>query len=601
METPISNDLFVKVLDYKEQTKKYVKDNIQELKREQDYQIKEEEQYLQENSNACHFSDIEPFQYNKQELHKLLLTQFYNPQLLEMVSCLVNTIALIPDYDELPGKQLRIRNFITDLRTLASGTFGQTFEASLLHGNKDFVIKVPKKRSEDLVHEYFVGKFVNRLRQVLPNFAYTYAGFTCSPPILTSLANKSGLKTINWCARKPGFQYIIQERIPGLNLTKILAKLNISQFMAILLQVVLSLAEAHKQIKFTHYDLHSGNIILRDLGQLFSLSYPSPTGKLYVNSRYLATIIDYGNAFVSVDINGTKNFGRFFLEEYGVTRRSFPLYDIFTLLADSYYTAPKLRYPIGLMFKFFGIEDASPLAQANPLGQIFLPPIEPWISQSHWDFIGYLRNKLPEFYMGIFSNKPLSQQLNCESFTHCLTDEQLLNVLHLKVSDNIVSVLDYYDLIKLHPEKSNVWKDKFDFEEELIQLDDMYGDNLDLYQNLTRNPPLVVSLENVPFGDLYDFELQHRYFLYLQYLAQITEILDNFELIKNIYQTVYPAKLPKFLTTELDDAVNSQQDKLTNVGHDYNYINNFVNSKEYIQNQDFKRFLQFVKVFHYQI
>jgi serine/threonine protein kinase len=589
--------------DYKDIINENASKHADSLTKKEDIQLKLEQKYLDENSKACHFTQaIQINSYDKKKLHKLLSEQFYNPDLLDMVSCMVDYIALIPDYDQLAGRQMRIRNLITDLRTLASGTYGQVFEAGLLHGSKDFIIKVPRGRYGDLLHEYFVGRFLNELRGTISNFAYTYAGFTCSPPILTNNLGGINIPTINWCARKPGVQYIVQERIPGKAMRQLLSKISPNVFMQIFLQIILSLAEAHKRFGFTHYDLHGGNVILRDTGTPISMAFPSPSGEIYITSQYVATIIDFGNAFIKVNINGEKQtFGKHFLEHYGITRRSFPLYDIFTFMSDAYYAAPHLRATIAPLYEYFELFDLKSAFQKEPLGNIFLPPIEPWIDETHWDFLHFLRNKLPDLYAATVTTRPVTDKLSCQDLS-CFTNQQLVGQLNIPVTahDNIDNILDLYDLTTIYPDREKYWLSKFDKEKGYQQLQDMYDTNFDLFEGLTRNPFVHVHFDRIAADDLYNRELQHSYFLYLQNLAQLTEVLDNLQMIRQIYKQFYPKHVPEFLTEDLDRIQMYHNEALNGVEEDYNILDNFINSPGYVPNQQFKNFYLFVKAFHYQ-
>ena len=104
------------------------------------------------------------------------------------------------------------------------------------------------------------------------------------------------------------------------------------EFLQIYLQVLNPLNLAYKKFDFTHYDLHSENVLIQELPYPISIPFYHPDGRtLYLRTNFLARIIDYGTAHVKIE---GQHFGVFRAENRGqiFPDRSFPMHDAYKLL-----------------------------------------------------------------------------------------------------------------------------------------------------------------------------------------------------------------------------------------------------------------------------
>lgn len=136
-----------------------------------------------------------------------------------------------------------------------------------------------------LKNEYFIGVYaMNFLRCQIPTFGfYLFAN--------ESRSFKFPTQTLS----------IYQEYIPGKSLRKFISENEYSrnsqfhsQFISIFLQILLALEFAQNETQFTHFDLHSENIILRP-----SVNYSYPIKVLNKTYKvktplFIPTIIDFG-------------------------------------------------------------------------------------------------------------------------------------------------------------------------------------------------------------------------------------------------------------------------------------------------------------------
>ena len=310
---------------------------------------KELEIINQTKNNECHnFED--DFKTNKRKiisnlLGKELANNFSDETLFEFVSCYFNSKIINKKSNPF---HLPIGSFVnktlSNPRLITSGISGDIYNVSFENQKNLFIVKKGSRKfkrntkieelPEDLLHEYFIGLIaINSLRQYIPNFVYTFAAFRC-------LNIKKGNFTT--CSESNKFNYIVLENIIGETLKDYIINSmeNINQLMLIYVQIFLAMDLAHKLYDYTHYDLHSSNIILRRLNTTSWIRY----GQTYVKSDYIATIIDYGYNHINV---GGKHFG-VSSKNYSIYRNiSFPLFDIFKLLIYTYYNILNKIYEAG--------------------------------------------------------------------------------------------------------------------------------------------------------------------------------------------------------------------------------------------------------------
>ncbi len=123
------------------------------------------------------------------------------------------------------------------------------------------------------------------------------------------------------------------------------------------MQVVYALDMGERYVGFTHYDLHTQNVLVREITKPVQIEYEFLGKKLYLKTVCgISTIIDYGRSRITYN---DKPYGAVLNQEWGSDYRdSFPLSDIFKLLVDIAYIAKSKQktelYPmLNTLFKFF--------------------------------------------------------------------------------------------------------------------------------------------------------------------------------------------------------------------------------------------------------
>ncbi len=303
------------ILEEFETRKKYYHDIRHELWEKREEQNYEELTIL--GNSKCKQDSLDylkgslyPLDRNK--LAALLNSKYYNPQLMNTMSCLMQSITSNNEYVE------EIKSWITDLHQIgAKSAYGAAYSAAIKkqpdgfgdrtrhqkYGNL-FVIKTVQNPKDNLIHEAFVGMLgTNKLRQYIPNFSYVYSYFQCAPVYDDKL----------WCeSTDNSVSYVVYENIyPSVTFKQYIldVKNTPSDIINKYLQILYSLYYAESAIGFTHNDLHTENILIRSIEKPIYIEYLDPSDKSnYLLSDGIATIIDYGFSTIK---HNNKQYGTY--------------------------------------------------------------------------------------------------------------------------------------------------------------------------------------------------------------------------------------------------------------------------------------------------
>ena len=196
------------------------------------------------------------------------------------------------------------------------------------------VLKTSKKKtSTNLGYEYLVGRFINTYNKIFPSFIETHQIFK-----YTSVANRILVKkTYNKPSANPQTLKDSLVAIQDLNVNNVGMTCNSADTLCILIQYVDKATVLHSLLSntsffrfelinvlyqvyaalnimsdvFTHYDLHTDNVILlKPYDDLYiQYIYHYSNGKtVRFNSQYIAKIIDYGySSFNDTSPSGTNS------------------------------------------------------------------------------------------------------------------------------------------------------------------------------------------------------------------------------------------------------------------------------------------------------
>lgn len=246
--------------------------------------------------SRCDLDEFNPEDFNikRLDINRLRLeyeNSFFNPQFHKKLRCILSSNPT----DEI------IKYMANNMKlTGADSVYGI---ALIGKGESDlFVIKTTKV--DDYVatlHEILVGLYINQLKELVPNFIYTYDGFYCSKPLT------QGKKLISWCTysndNKKDNHFYIENVKNSRTFRDIVSDLNLDEFLQIYLQIINALNVAYIKLDFTHYDLHNENVLVVEMDKIVSIPLYFNDKTFFINTKYVAYIIDFGNSYVYDKIN----------------------------------------------------------------------------------------------------------------------------------------------------------------------------------------------------------------------------------------------------------------------------------------------------------
>ncbi len=165
-------------------------------------------------------------------------------------------------------------------------------------GNDDIIItKSPRdSNGDDIVHEAFIGFYVtNKIRRYVPNFMYVYGYVDCSR---VASDNKT---IVGWCANtKEPVSYLFTEYIKDHVTMEDFFNSNaaLTDIVSVLYQLLNALALANTLYKYTHYDLHNQNVLVRKFASPVTIPFYDENLSVigYFYTQYVPYIIDYGHS-----------------------------------------------------------------------------------------------------------------------------------------------------------------------------------------------------------------------------------------------------------------------------------------------------------------
>lgn len=404
---------------------------------------------------------------DNKNLKELVSNEFYNINVLKNVQCLIENTYYTSPFSNIFTVDERKRLHISNIIIISEATAYS--RAYLAKYNKELNIVIKESleyyNNFTLAHEAFVGLYaINSLRAIIPNFMYTY-GLMAENKFINRKFPQY-VKTISYLtlnddddkAAYKKLHLVVESIDKSVSLDDFIMKIdvNFNIFINVFMQILYALENAQHLIDFTHYDLHSGNILIsKKTGLSNEILYQRANGEnRYVSGNYLATIIDFGFTHVKVDN-----------KDYGINRNYYsgnknalhPLFDIYKLLGFisynylTYNSKPEIE-----KFNLF----------LEKVWQIFTPDI-PWktlVTEQRELRYNYVKNIdknpylmsvfveqvediLEENFSINFTKKISDNILYCNN-TNCKNNDEILEYENLKINNtsftDIISVYDYY-------------------------------------------------------------------------------------------------------------------------------------------------------------
>ncbi len=407
------------------------------------------------------------------KLKKLSNKYFFDPAVMQSIMCVTNSLFYLNSSGDDLTRIQRIKSWINIKKVIGKpSVIGVAMSASFDEANDLFVVKAPKKidSNNDLLHEWFVGVYgTNQLRKHVPNFAYIYGGFTCSGPI-----SEQGGNVAAYCnlSDKLAVNYILYESIfPSMTMEDYMVSstLNFTDWLSYYLQILFSLKIAKDLIGFTHYDLHTQNVLLRDLvpsKKVFHIPYKYKNKWFYIKTNKIATMIDFGYSHIKYK---GKHYGYPGVERYGInSEKTRPLYDAFKLLGFSIRYLSKKNYDSSVLQKMFPIAKFFyNYGSSNPVVEPFTllipysqslpstPQIDKFTIEDLIDYI-LINEELQPYIKKILKfDKRVKNVIGCDgSMGVCLDVNKRYDELNVNISESadenitVRDSIEYYDVVK---------------------------------------------------------------------------------------------------------------------------------------------------------
>lgn len=477
-------------------------ESISNIKRFQKQQQIMEERYLKDGA-VCPINQLKKLRdrlgtLDSKEFKTLLRNKFYDPEVMKSAMCATESITYMPPVE--PGNvasNIRIKRWLHNLRRIgAESVEGYAMGTDLGLADDTFIIKAPRDPENPvLLHEYFVGIYgLNKLRKQVPNFAYIMGGFRCSLPVIDN--NKS---VVAWCNNTNyPIDYVIYENItPGKTLSEVITGPMIgtntdgsrrydsskgcefTEWLNYYMQILYALKIAHKEVDYTHYDLHTENVIIREVpqganGKKFKIPYVTENRKTeYLVTGKVATVIDYGLSHIKYEGRG---FGVADRVPWGVqAERSFEMHDAYKLLMMSMrdmYLAKRegcLNMASNILKFFNASESVQEIITNQAKTYYYLPYNDLTASLTFDDLTRYIRNIFDTraIISPIATGAPI---LGCQGNDICINSDDFLTQSGLESIPQARTVFDFYDLAsRLTTEKRDnerkILKDGFNWKE----------------------------------------------------------------------------------------------------------------------------------------
>jgi len=336
-------------------------------------------------------------------------------------------------------------------------------------GSNGFIIKTPKislnekvenEKADSLTHEAFIGLYaLNSLRKKgIPNFALIYGAYETYYP-KTQTNEKS----------PPIFGFLYEDINYKETLFDSCKSNNYETILSYYLQVIFSLKYANDYYEYSHYDLHSKNVLVRNVSsEEFDIEYDYDDGKkIWIRSPLgtIATIIDYSTSFISIKADekvynfGYNNYEEVPFEQVGIyTDRGFVISDAYKLLLHILictYLANRPAFDkLKVLLSFFTSESPETCIIEQKDTFFHLPYNTKTREFKMCDYIQFILRK--------FENSSIIRYKSSGKNLKCIGNELEFNSKYLKNNLYYIptNMIQLYDFIKYYGSLYNETKDE---------------------------------------------------------------------------------------------------------------------------------------------
>jgi hypothetical protein len=223
------------------------------------------------------------------------------------------------------------------------------------------------------------------------------------------------------------------------------------------MQILYALEIAQHHIDFTHYDLHTENILIKKADKATQIVYHRPDGtKRYVTSENVAVIIDFGYAHVKVD---DENYGILRHTPYGVNNNLHAMFDVYKLIGFcslDYLLRIKTTNKASKNFDYFFTQLWKIFDPSKMWQQIVIEQSEVLYTYNKSlsygpELLSEFIDMLEEIFKLSFDRDLALDNLNCEN-NKCYSSKEIWELENLNTfastPKDIISMFDLYNFLK---------------------------------------------------------------------------------------------------------------------------------------------------------
>lgn len=145
---------------------------------------------------------------------------------------------------------------------------------------------------------------------------------------------------------------MINQYVPGKEMTKALKTMSADEFIRIFLILLFGLKEA-EEFGYTHYDLHSSNVLHRQLPETWAIPITWKNRKYYLLTNAIPVVLDYGLS--RIEDKGRVIFPASidFAKEIGISEEYCPMHDVYKFLYYCLWINQDLFEDLKFLTRFF--------------------------------------------------------------------------------------------------------------------------------------------------------------------------------------------------------------------------------------------------------
>lgn len=165
---------------------------------------------------------------------------------------------------------------------------------------KQYVFKMSQYIDFGVDHEYLVMEDLNKIREFCPHFVKVF-GKTKVPVHESYRTTENPFIKDQDTKRFYDTSILFMEMVEGRKFYRYIKskKVSVDHCMSIVKQTLMAVAIASEKVKFTHYDLHSNNVLVKKIpaNSVFLYNFDEYRKYLVPTYGYCSTIIDFGFSY----------------------------------------------------------------------------------------------------------------------------------------------------------------------------------------------------------------------------------------------------------------------------------------------------------------